>query len=150
MPDLGGITGGQDRFEERWAHQVAPKLAEVEAAGRIDEEAARRRLAEAAQRAAQEKVEAAARRLAQHFDPVELRLQDAKNLAASLCEPPPTQAEKVWPRAAACTHAQGALVAALVGLPAGGRWRSWHSLQCWSRGVWKGGWRPNSLSVQHS
>ena len=103
MPDLGGITGGQDRFEERWAQQVAPKLAEVEAAGRIAEEAARRRLAEAAQRAAQERVEAAARRLAQHFDPVELRLQDAKNLAASLCEPPPTQAEKVRPRAAACT-----------------------------------------------
>ncbi len=90
-------AGAQDRFEERWAAAVAPKLAEAEQAARIDEEAARRRLAEAAQRAAAEAAAADAAALAAHFEGVEARLQDAKALAAQCCEPAPAPAETVRP-----------------------------------------------------
>lgn len=84
----------QDRFEEKWAQIMPLKLAEVEASMKIEEEAARQRLAEAAQRAAAEAAAAAAARLAGPFEAVEARLQDAKALAVTCCEPQLTQAEK--------------------------------------------------------
>jgi hypothetical protein len=102
----GRAAGAQDRFEERWAAAVAPKLAEAEQAARIDEEAAVRRLAEAAQRAAAEAAAAEAAALAAHFEGVEARLQDAKALAAQCCEPAPAPAETVRPPGRACAHAQ--------------------------------------------
>ncbi|KAK9845917.1 hypothetical protein WJX81_005888 [Elliptochloris bilobata] len=97
--------GLEDRFEERWAQQVALRLAEAEAAACTEEEAMRHRIAEAEQRKAAEATAEAAARLARHFEGVEARLQDAKALAAACCEPPLTPAEK------------GALAAALDALP---------------------------------
>ena len=62
---------------------------------KVEEEALRQRIAEAALRDAAEATAKAAARLAQHFEGMEARLQDAKALAAACCEPPLTPAEKV-------------------------------------------------------
>ena len=89
------VRAGQDRFEERWAQQVAPRIAEVDALMKVEEEALRQRIAEASLRDAAEATAKAAARLAAHFEGVEARLQDAKALAAACCEPALTPAEKV-------------------------------------------------------
>lgn len=44
------VCAGQDRFEERWAQQVAPRIAEVDALMKVEEEALRQRIAEASVR----------------------------------------------------------------------------------------------------
>ena len=44
------VCAEQDRFEERWAQQVAPRIAEVDALMKVEEEALRQRIAEASVR----------------------------------------------------------------------------------------------------
>lgn len=113
---------GQDRFEERWAQQVAPRIAEVDAAAKVEEEALRQRIAEASLRDAAEAAAKAAARLAAHFEGAEARLQDARALAAACCEPALTPDEKARQTLPLCPKPVRGRGGAAAGRPgAGGR-----------------------------